>query len=369
MTRLLRRLKSRLGPALQSDTAFVEAAYLEILGRPADQDGLNHYRRLLRDGLGRTAVLLSLMRSDEFTRKLTRDAPSLPSLRALRPGEYRETTDLTNGEPILVFEARSAADFDWLERAILEHGYYEKPGVWNLGVDVDKRVIAEMVAAFAPARALEIGCAAGAVLQCLEDRGIRAEGVEISARAIAQAPEGIRERIHRGDLLSLDLPAVHDLIFGLDVFEHLNPNRLDRYVERMTQAAGDAAWFFCNIPAFGKDPIFGTVFPLYVDGWASEAAAGRPFSRLHVDDLGYPIHGHLTWADAAWWVSRFESGGLIREPDVERAFHAKYDGYMLKRSPARQAFFVFSRGVTPAQRAAVVARIAAEPSRVLADAG
>jgi hypothetical protein len=31
---------------------------------------------------------------------------------------------------------------------ILSHAYYEQPGVWNLGVDFDKRVMAEIVAAF-----------------------------------------------------------------------------------------------------------------------------------------------------------------------------------------------------------------------------
>ena len=37
---------------------------------------------------------------------------------------------------------------------------------------------------------------------------------------------------------------------------------------------------------------------VYVDGWEQEAAAGHPFTTLQVDDLGYPIHGHLTGADA-----------------------------------------------------------------------
>ena len=227
MRRVLKRLKARWGPSLQSDTAFVEAAYLEILGRPADQDGLDHYCRLLGDGLGRTAVLLSLMRSDEFTRKLTRTTTTLPSLRAKRPDRYRDTIDRTNGDAIPVFDVQSPSDLDWLEAAILENGYYDKPGVWNLGIDVDKTVVAEIIASFEPTRPLELGCAAGAVLECLQSRGVEAEGIEISSSVIASAPESVRGRIHQGDLLSLDLPAVHDMVFGLDVFEHLNPNRLD----------------------------------------------------------------------------------------------------------------------------------------------
>lgn len=364
--RLLKRLQARFGPALQSDTAFIEAAFREILGREPDLGGLNHYRRVLREGVGRTSVLLSIMRSEEFTSRLAKTAPALPSLRQMRPDRYRETVDRTNGQTIAVFDVDSPADFDWLEQAILQHGYYEQPGVWNLGIDIDKRVIAEIVASFAPSRALEIGCAAGAVLECLHDRGVDAEGVEISAMAIHRASERVRAHIHQGDLLSLDLSAAsYDVVFGLDVFEHLNPNRLDEYVSRLAHLMRDGGYAFCNIPAFGHDAVFGTVFPLYVDGWERDAAAGRVFSTMHVDVLGYPIHGHLTWADARWWGERFEAAGLTRDVAIERALHAKYDAYMARHSPARRAFFVFGRNVSAEIRAAAIDRVTRTPSAVL----
>ena len=364
MRRLLKRLRARWGPALQSDTAFIDAAFRQILGRHADLDGLAHYRRVLRDGMGRTAVLLDIMRSEEFRSKLAPAPSSLPDLRARRPDRYRQTIDRSNGEPITVFDAASPADIDWLEQAILAHGYYEQPGVWNLEIDTDKRIIAEMMAAFAPARPLEIGCAAGAVLDCLHEHGIAAEGVEISVMAIARAPARVRERIHHGDLLSLELQPGYDLLFGLDVFEHLNPNRLDAYLSRLVALTRDSGYIFANIPAFGDDPVFGSIFPLYVDGWDGDAAAGRPFSTLHVDHLGYPIHGHLIWADARWWQSRFEAHGLRRDVEIERALHAKYDPYLRPRTPARVSYFVFSRGAAPS-RDAIVKRIAAERSKVL----
>ena len=369
--RLVKRLRARLSAVLQSDTAFIEAAFLEILGRRPDQDGLNHYRRVLRDGLGRTAVLLDIMRSEEFRARLQPVAAALPDLRAVRPERYATAVDRTNGETVGIFEAESNADFDWLEKAIIDYGYYEQPGVWVLGVDADKRLVAEMIAAFAPVRALELGCAAGAVLQCLLEHGVTAEGVEISEMAIARAPESVRANIHHGDLLALDLGKSHpsagshgyDLIFGLDVFEHLNPNRLDAYLSRLADLLEDGGCLFCNIPAFGRDPVFGIVFPLYLDRWAAEAAAGRAFSTLHVDELGYPVHGHLTWADAAWWQRQFERQGLQREIEIERAFHRKYDRHMKLRSPARMAYFVFSK--SPGRRREdVVRRISGTGSKV-----
>jgi SAM-dependent methyltransferase len=262
-----------------------------------------------------------------------------------------------------VFSAVNAGDVDWLEEMILRHGYYEQPGVWNFGVDFDKRTMAEIIASFAPERALELGCAAGAVLASLEDFGVRAEGVEISSLAIGRADERVRARIHKGDLLSLALPGSYDLVFGLDVFEHLNPNRLDAYIHRLVDITSPEAFLFCNIPAFGADPVFGTVFPLYVDGWAQEAAAGKAFSHLHVDDLGYPAHGHLTCADWRWWVSRFEARGFQRDEPIEQALHRRYDTYMDKRSRARKAYFVFAKRPSEERSARVVARISGAGER------
>jgi 2-polyprenyl-3-methyl-5-hydroxy-6-metoxy-1,4-benzoquinol methylase len=297
------------------------------------------------------------MRSDEFQRTLKPHAPTLASIRTLRPDRYSEAIDTSNGQTISVFDVARPEDFDWLEQMILENGYYEQPGVWNLGVDFDKRAMADIIVSFAPERALELGCAAGAVLASLDDMGVQAEGVEISSMAIARAPEHVRGRIHAGDLIEIDLPSAYDVVFGLDVFEHLNPNRLDAYIRRLSEISRPGAHLFCNIPAFGTDAVFGTVFPLYVDSWSTEAAAGRLFSRLHVDALGYPIHGHLIWADCRWWVSRFEAQGFRREVPIEQALHRKYDGYMDKRSRARKAFFVFSKDANDEQNNAVIRRI------------
>ena len=362
---LLKRLKARLDPILLSDADFVDLAFREILGRDADRGGLEFYRGVLRQGVRRNAVFLDIMRSEEFKRTLAPAAhSSLPNLVALRPERYRRTVDRSSGQSILVYETGSPADADWLEDAIIRHGYYEKPGVWVLDVDFDKRLVAEMLAAFAPGAALELGCAAGAVLECLQALGVEAEGIDISAMAVERASDRVRARIHQGDILSLALPKKYDLLFGLDVFEHLNPNKLDAYLARLAAVTSDDAFLYCNIPAFGEDPVFGTVFPFYVDGWKEDAAAGKPFARLHADDQGYPIHGHLIWADAAWWSGRFERAGFTREVEIERAFHRKYDGYMEKRSPARRAFFVFGKPASAGRRAAILSRIAA-PSSLL----
>ena len=363
---MFKYLRARLEPLWLSDSDFIDKAFRDILGRDADHGGLEFYRGVLRQGVPRTAVLLDIMRSEEFRRSLTPSShgSSLPNLVAQRPEKYRRTTDRVNGSSMLVFNVESRDDSDWLEQQILANGYYEQPGVWILDVDFDKRLVAEMLSAFAPSAALELGCASGAVLQCLEEQGIAGEGVEISSMAIAKATDSVRPRIHQGDLLALNFAKQYDLLFGLDIFEHLNPNKLDAYIARIAAVTTDDGYLFCNIPAFGADPIFGTVFPFYVDGWAEDAAAGRALRSIHVDESGYPIHGHLAWGDAGWWTRQFEQAGFTRDAAIERAFHQKYDGYMEKRSPARRAYFVFGKKESARRRAEILARIAA-PSRLL----
>jgi SAM-dependent methyltransferase len=363
----LARIGGRLRLALASDRAFVEQAYRDVLQREADQDGLRFYTGLLREGKSRMAVLLSLARSDEFAARLAPRAPAA-DIRRLRPERYHAETDTRTGASLLVFDDGTPAGFDWLESMILEHGYYERPGVWGLEVDTDKRVMAEMVAALGPRTALELGCASGAVLRCLADLGVHAEGIEISAMALAHASPDVKPRIHHGDLLRLALGDTYDVVFGLDVFEHLNPNRLDEYLSRVAALTAGGGYVFANVPAFGADPVFGTVFPFYVGGWEEDAAAGRLFTKLHVDEEGFPLHGHLVCADWALWVSRFERHGLRRATEVEAALHRRYDTYFDQRSPARRSFFVFAKQGDAGRDRALAARIAAEPSRVLADA-
>ena len=57
--------------------------------------------------------------------------------------------------------------------------------------------------------------------------------------AIARADPRVCQHILHGDLLSVDLQPGYDLIVGLDVFAHLNPNRFDAYLARLTEPIDD----------------------------------------------------------------------------------------------------------------------------------
>jgi Domain of unknown function (DUF4214) len=77
----------------ESDMAYIESVYKAILQRPADQDGLNHYRAAMQNGLSRTDVLLSLVRSEEFVKRLVPADRGLPNLRELRPERFSAVID------------------------------------------------------------------------------------------------------------------------------------------------------------------------------------------------------------------------------------------------------------------------------------
>lgn len=283
------------------------------------------------------------------------------NLLQLRSDQYvvlKTDTDV----PLLAFKIRDASDFDWLEQAIIENGYYEVPHIWPLRVDRDKRVMAEIVASLSQGgRVLELGCASGAVLEGLALRGLDFAGVDISHMARQRASDAVRDHISLGDILIVDLEPGFDTVFGLDIFEHLNPNRLDNYLARLRDLLTDGGLLFANIPGFGKDEIFGEIFPRYVPEWDVDAAAGRPFQYLHVDQEGYPIHGHLIWAESSWWVDQFAKADLVRRPLIETALHVKYDEHMTVRSPARRCFYVFSAGECP-RESEIAARISESPS-------
>jgi hypothetical protein len=354
-------LAARTQAQVGGDEDFLQAVFESLLGRPPDAQGRQALLEALAAGTPRADVVLGIARSEEYLHRAAVQQHWIADLRETRPERYDDVVD-RDGTKISVFRAEGDDDFDWLEAAILENGYYEKPGVWGLTVDRDKRVMAEVIAAFAPGRALEIGCASGAVMKCLHDLGVGAEGVEISRMAKARAFPEIRDGIHLGDLLDLSLPPVYDLVYGLDIFEHLNPNKLDRYLAAVAGVLADGGYVFANIPAFGDDEHFGEVFPLYVQDWEADRAAGRVFRTLHVDGDGYPLNGHLVWADTAWWVDRFARAGLHREPTIERALHAKYDDYMREATPARCSYYVFTRHPDAARAAAIVDRITASAS-------
>jgi SAM-dependent methyltransferase len=332
-----RRARSRR--AVSDPERFVDECYRRLLGRPADSTGLEYFVGQLEAGMAPAEFVMDLATSPEYKQRILASA----SPRRRRPDRYRLEIDTSGTSPFWAFEVQDPSDFDWLEAAIIDDGYYEHAGVWSLEPDDDKRIMGDLLASLHPRRALELGCSSGTVLRVLAEHGVEADGVEISRLAYDHAPIDVRAHIHLGDLLDLELPSDYDLVFGLDVFEHLNPNRLSEYLERLRGLVHPGGWLFANIPAFGNDDVFGEVFPVYVAEWRDDIAAKRAFRVLHCDDDGYPMNGHLIWAHTTWWVAQFEMAGFTRQPTVEFELQERY-AHHFQAAPARRSFYVFRAG-------------------------
>jgi SAM-dependent methyltransferase len=327
-----------------SNEAFVDICYELFLERKSDLSGKQEACKSLKKGQPRLEFIKSIVTSNEYFNVLTHrlfGKVVLPDLRQIRPDNYFLSSSCDGLGRSLVFRAKEPSDYVWLERMITEHGYYEKPGVWSLTIDTDKHVISEIIGKFNPHCCLEIGCSTGAILKLLKDNGIYSEGVEISHLALALSYPEIRRRIHFGDVLTLDLKPKFDMIIGMDIFEHLNPNKLPIYLKCCNALLRKNSFLFANVPAFGKDPVFGEVFPIYLKDWSTDSET--PFSFLEVDEKGWPLNGHLIWATAPWWQKMFEFAGFKREVDIEFALHEIFDDYMFEHARARRSFFIFSK--------------------------
>jgi SAM-dependent methyltransferase len=342
---------------------LVAELYRGLLGREADAQGLRTHADALRSGVPLAVVARGLAGSEEFAKKqgyLRVQPPRLPDLAALRPAHYHRNADGST-----TFAAQEDADFDWIEAMILEHRYYDSFGVWSPVVDADKRVIAALVEGLGARTCLEIGCFTGPVLSLLAAGGIEVTGVEISHLAFVLAYPEVRNRIRYGDLLSIDLAGPFDAVLAMDILEHLNPLRLDRYLARIAALLARGGRCLVNSPMFGADDVFGEVSPPYLREWVS-AGPGGFWRHLHCDALGWPMHGHLVWASPAWWEGRFAAHGLVRDRGLEQRMHAELGGFFLRQAPARRSFFLLRHAdAAPASQAQEEA-VAASLQRALA---
>ena len=331
-----------------------------------DAAGGAHYLQRMRDGATEAVVIADLKTSDEYRIRVEQSTISLPDVFATAPDRYADLVD-DDGQRVRTFIADDPAAFDWIETAILENGFYEKPGVWVLSIDTDKRVMAEIVGLLEPASALEVGCSSGGVLAGLDAAGVDVCGVDISSFARDRAPAAIRDRIRLGELVDMEFDHPFDVSFGLDIFEHIHPGKLDAFIAALVGATAPGGYVLVNVPAYGPDEVFGEAFPIPLREWRADAAEGRMFRNIEVDERGYPVHGHMVFATTDWWVARFEAAGVRRTPELERAIHAHYDTYFDAHSPARKPLYVFAKDGDAEHVRALADRIRATPSRVLAE--
>jgi len=107
-------------PEVTEPRRFVDDCYRRLLGRPADATGLEHFVGEMQRGMSRADVVMGLATSSEYRDRIV--ASALPRRR--RPERYQLALDLSGTSPFLAFDVEDDSDFDWLEAAIIDDGYY-----------------------------------------------------------------------------------------------------------------------------------------------------------------------------------------------------------------------------------------------------
>ena len=212
-------------------------AFRDILGRDADQGGLEFYRGVLRQGVRRTAVLLDIMRSEEFRRTLAPAAQSVaaePRRAASRAIPPHDRSRQRPVDPRL--RRRVAAPTSTGSRTRSSRTATTRSRASGSSTSISTSASSPRCCrpsprpprwswAAPPARCCDASTSLGDRRR-KASRSARWRSRARSRRASARAST-------RGICSRWICRRHYDLLFGLDVFEHLNPNKLDAYLARL----------------------------------------------------------------------------------------------------------------------------------------
>jgi SAM-dependent methyltransferase len=138
-----------------------------------------------------------------------------------------------------------------------------------------------IVADLAPARVLDAGCAMGLLVRALRDRGVEADGIDVSEYAISKVPAQVAPYCRVGSIAD-PFPQRYDLIVNIEVVEHMPPREADRAITNL--AAHTDAVLFSSSPFDLREPTHQSVRP--PEAWA-EAFAREGLYRDVEHDAGY----------------------------------------------------------------------------------
>jgi SAM-dependent methyltransferase len=339
---------------------LANALYHGMLGRAPDAAGLRNLIENLASGNPIESVINSMIDSSEFNmRMMNRIIPphALPNLLGMFPERYIHQTTL-DGAPIHIFTAHTDDDFNLMEDLILRYRYYDVPGVWGMKIDLDKKITAALVRGLGASSCLELGCFTGAVISQLEVDNVQVVGLETSHLAFVLAYPNIRSKMIFADLLSFEPNRKFDVVLAMDILEHLNPVKFERYIDAIHAAVAENGYVYLNSPMMGADDVFGETCGVYLQEW-KEVADASYWRHLDCDDLGWPKHGHLVWASPAWWEGAFRAKGLVRDREIEFAIHRKL-GKFFEDNPGRKSLFVLKRLENARSATAVIEQINVE---------
>ncbi len=140
------------------------------------------------------------------------------------------------------------------------------------------RIADRIVAEIGPASALDAGCALGILVEQLRERGVDAEGVDISEYAIGAAHESVREHVRVGSVAE-PFGRRYDLIISIEVLEHMPREEAERAVANFCAHSDDV--LFSSSPLDHKEATHFNVNP--PDYWAGLFALHGFFRDVDFD--------------------------------------------------------------------------------------
>lgn len=184
-----------------------------------------------------------------------------------------------------------------------------------------------------PGRALEIGCATGALLRKVRARGWQVQGIEPSADAAAVARQAGLD-VHVGPVETAPTPqGKYDLVLASHTLEHLHRPR--EVFERLHEWTNPEGWLSCAVPDASsfvfrhfKDHWYDLDVPrhlyhytpetltklLATTGWQVERVMGQPTLNSFAGSYGYRFRDRR--GSDSWLAKRFlnfpESGSLFK---------------------------------------------------------
>ncbi len=192
------------------------------------------------------------------------------------------------------------------------------------------RIAQKIVDRLGPCSVLDAGCAIGFLVGALRERGVEAEGIDVSEYAIGQAPAKLGPYC-RVASVTAELPRSYDLIVCIEVLEHLPPRHAERAIRNF--AAHADAVLFSSTPTDDREPTHVNVRPVerWVELFAREglhrdlqfdASFVTPHALLfRRSRRGERLAAHLSPArnmlrrglKAAWWTATLQLPRRLRE--------------------------------------------------------
>ena len=269
-----------------------------------------------------------------------------------------------DGRPVDLIQIEDEKDFDILLNNIIDSGYYDS-GYFETHINYQEGQVkfeaffmAAILRFLGPRTLLELGCGRGDILFLIGlDESIKVRGIDFSLDIYNKAWHSLKGKIDCGDILDVSRrygssQTTFDTFCAFDLWEHIHPKKLHKYIEAIVKLADKDALFFFTIPAFGEDRVFGEIFPLELEENRDKFNQKEPFDFLNAESThpAIPANGHLIWAHTEWWQKQFEYHGLVRAEALEGPIHKVFDEHLFYAS---KSFFIFHLNSSKARKRAM----------------